>query len=261
MKRSLILVAALVLAGCASLPKDSTPDPADPWERFNRVSFRLNDALDRGVLRPTAKGYVKVVPRALRRGVSNVFDNLDTVNTLVNDILQGKPKSAGHDFARLVLNSTLGLGGLLDPATDAGLQKNDEDFGQTLGKWGVKSGPYLMVPLFGPSTVRDLAGEVPDRYADPVHYLEDDSTRFAITALEVVDLRAGLLSLDDQLAKSYDRYAFVRDTWLQNRAYKVRDGSGADLEDEALRDDGAADNGDPALAPEAPAQADAPSPN
>lgn len=255
MKSSLIFMAALMLAGCATLPKNSVPDPADPWERFNRASFKLNDGLDRAVLRPAARGYVKVVPRTLRRGVSNVFDNLDTVNTLINDTLQGKFKAAGHDLARMVLNSTLGLGGLLDPATDAGLQKNDEDFGQTLGKWGVKSGPYLMVPLFGPSTVRDLAGEVPDRFADPVHYLEDDSTRYAVTALEVVDLRAGLLSLDAQLAQSYDRYAFVRDTWLQNRAFKVRDGGGADLEDEALRDDS-----DPALAPEAE-QPDSTSPN
>jgi phospholipid-binding lipoprotein MlaA len=181
---------------------------------------------------------VKVTPRVLRTGISNFFDNLETINTLLNDTLQGKMRSAGHDTARLLLNSTLGLGGLFDPATAAGIDKNDEDFGQTLGKWGVKSGPYVMLPLLGPSTVRDTAARGVDTFADPSHYLEDDSTRYTITAVEVVDLRAGLLDLDAQLAQSFDRYAFVRNAWLQRREYKVSDGNVADdLEDEELLDE------------------------
>jgi phospholipid-binding lipoprotein MlaA len=179
---------------------------------------------------------VKVTPRILRTGISNVFANLETVTTLVNDTLQGKMRAAGQDAARLLLNTTLGLGGLFDPATAAGLEKNDEDFGQTLGAWGIESGPYLMVPLLGPSTVRDAIGRVPDQLTDPSHYLEDDSTRYTITAVEIIDLRASLLDLDDDLAQSFDRYAFVRNAWLQRREYKVKDGDVADpaFDEEAL---------------------------
>ncbi len=236
MKKLVLLVAGMMLAGCATVPPTSKPDPRDPWERFNRASFKVNDALDRAILRPTARAYVKVMPRPIRTSVSNVFANLETITTLINDGLQGKFGAAAHDTARFVLNSTLGLGGLFDPATDAGLDKNDEDFGQTLGKWGVASGPYLMLPLLGPSTLRDGIARVPDRLTVPAHHLEDDSTRYTLTAVEVVDLRAGLLSLDDQLNRSFDRYAFVRNTWLQRREYKVRDGEVEDepLDEEAL---------------------------
>ena len=238
MKKLLVLLAGMLLAGCASLPENAKADPRDPWERFNRASFKVNDALDRAVLRPVARGYVKVTPRMVRTGISNFFDNLETVNTLINDTLQGKMRSAGHDTARLLLNSTLGLGGLFDPATAAGLDKNDEDFGQTLGKWGVKSGPYLMLPLLGPSTVRDTAARGVDTYADPSTYLEDDSTRVHHHRGRSRRLRAGLLELDAQLAQSFDRYAFVRNAWLQRRDYKVSDGAMVDdLDDEDMFDE------------------------
>jgi phospholipid-binding lipoprotein MlaA len=259
MKNALVLLAGLVLAGCASLPSGK-PDPRDPWERFNRASFKVNDALDRAFLRPLTRGYVKVTPRVLRTGISNVFANLDNVTTIVNDALQGKMRDAGRDSARLLLNSTLGLGGLFDPASAVGLEKNDEDFGQTLGKWGVSSGPYLMIPLLGPSTVRDAFGRVPDRLTDPTHYLEDDSTRYTITAVEIVDLRASLLDLDDDLAQSFDRYAFVRNAWLQRREYKVKDGNVDEPsfdEEEMLNEEPVADpaTADPAAADPATAQA------
>jgi phospholipid-binding lipoprotein MlaA len=235
MRKLIVLMAGIVMAGCASVP-NAKPDPRDPWERFNRASFKVNDALDRAILRPVTRGYVKVTPRILRTGISNVFANLETVTTLVNDTLQGKMRAASQDAARLLLNTTLGLGGLFDPATAAGLDKNDEDFGQTLGAWGVESGPYLMVPLLGPSTVRDAIGRIPDQLTDPSHYLEDDSTRYTITAVEIIDLRASLLDLDDDLAQSFDRYAFVRNAWLQRREYKVKDGDVADpaFDEEAL---------------------------
>lgn len=256
MKKLVLLVAGMMLAGCASQPNTSSgtekTDPRDPWERFNRTSFKVNDALDRAILRPTARAYVRVMPQFVRTGVSNVFENLETVTTLVNDTLQGKVGAAGHDTARFLLNSTLGLGGLFDPATAAGIDKNDEDFGQTLGKWGVKSGPYLMVPLFGPSTLRDLPARGVDTFTDPSHYLEDDSTRYIITAVEVIDLRAGLLSLDDQLNQSFDRYAFVRNAWLQRREYKVQDGN---VEDESFDEDAMMNE-----MPEAPAPDEPPTP-
>jgi phospholipid-binding lipoprotein MlaA len=247
MRNLIVFIAGLLVAGCATLPSGK-PDPRDPWERFNRASFKLNDALDRAILRPAARGYVKVTPRVVRTGVSNVFANLETVTTIVNDALQGKMRDAGRDSARLLLNSTLGLGGLFDPATAVGLEKNDEDFGQTLGRWGVASGPYLMIPLLGPSTVRDAIGRVPDQFTDPSHYLEDDSTRYTITALEIVDLRAGLLDLDDDLAQSFDRYAFVRNAWMQRREYKVKDGN---VEDPSF-DEEAMLNEEPTPAPDRP---------
>jgi phospholipid-binding lipoprotein MlaA len=242
------LAACLMAVGCASLPSGK-PDPRDPWERFNRASFKLNDALDRAILRPTARAYVKVTPRLVRTGISNFFSNLETATTLVNDALQGKGRAVGQDTARLLLNTTLGLGGLFDPATAAGIEKNDEDFGQTLGSWGVESGPYLMVPFLGPSTLRDAIARVPDRFTDPTHYLEDDSTRFTITAVEVLDLRAGLLSLDRQLEESFDRYAFVRNAWLQRREYKVMDGNVEEDFDEDFPEPAPSDDADPPAGP------------
>ena len=230
MQKTALLCLLLALAGCASVPSGKS-DPRDPWERFNRASFKFNDSLDRAILRPITQGYVKVTPRVVRTGISNALGNLDTVTTIINDALQGKMSQAGRDSARFLMNSTLGLGGLFDPASAAGFENNDEDFGQTLGKWGVKSGPYLMLPILGPSTLRDSLARIPDQYTHPVNYLEDDSTRYAIRAVDVLDLRAGLLSLDEQLARSYDRYAFVRNAYLQRREYKVRDGN---VEDQSL---------------------------
>jgi phospholipid-binding lipoprotein MlaA len=230
MQKIALLGLLLLIAGCASTPS-SQPDPRDPWERFNRSAFKFNDALDRAVARPVAKAYVKVTPRFIRTGISNALSNLNTVPTAINDVLQGKMREAGRDSARFLLNSTLGLGGLFDPASAAGLENNDEDFGQTLGKWGVKSGPYVMLPILGPSTVRDIFGRGVDQFTYPVNYLEDDSTRYFIRGVDFLDLRAGLLDLDAQLERSYDRYAFVRNAWLQRREYKVKDGN---VEDESL---------------------------
>jgi phospholipid-binding lipoprotein MlaA len=230
MQKTVLFCLLLALAGCASTPSGKS-DPRDPWERFNRASFKFNDSLDRAFLRPVAKGYVKVTPRVVRTGLSNALSNLDTVTTIVNGALQGKMKQAGRDSARFLLNSTLGLGGLFDPASAAGLENNDEDFGQTLGKWGVESGPYLMLPMLGPSTLRDTFARLPDQFTSPVNYLEDDSTRYIIRAFDLLDLRADLLSLDEQLARSYDRYAFVRNAYLQRREFKVKDGN---VEDQSL---------------------------
>src|SRR5258708_6582339 len=158
------LVLACSLIGCASLPPGSTRDPRDHIERFNRSTFRFNTALDHAVLRPVARGYVKVTPRPVRTGVTNFFGNLGYTKTIGNDIFQGHPLDFGSDVARLVVNTTVGIGGVFDPATRFGLEKHDRDFGQTLGKWGVPTGAYLMLPLLGPSDVRDAFGLVPDRF-------------------------------------------------------------------------------------------------
>lgn len=224
MRNLVLLFAGLLLTGCATLPSGK-PDPRDPLERFNRASFKFNDALDRALARPAAKAYKKVTPQFIRTGVSNFISNLGGITTIVNDTLQGKMRQAGRDSARFLMNSTIGLGGLFDPATSAGLENNDEDFGQTLGKWGAKPGPYVMLPILGPSTVRDTFSRIPDQFTSPVNYLEDDSTRFIIRAVDFLDLRAGLLDLDAQLERSYDRYAFVRNAWLQRREFQVTDGN------------------------------------
>jgi phospholipid-binding lipoprotein MlaA len=239
---------ALLLAGCAAAP--SKPDPRDPWERFNRSSFAFNDALDRAIAKPVAKAYKKVTPRVVRTGISNVLSNLGSVTTIVNDTLQGKMRQAGRDSARFLLNSTLGLAGLFDPATSAGLENNDEDFGQTLGKWGVKPGPYLMLPIFGPSNVRDTFARFPDQYTYPVNYLEDDSTRLIIRGVDFLDLRAGLLDLDAQLERSYDRYSFVRNAWMQRREFQVKDGA---VDDQSLELEQGFEEEPPADAPPADA--------
>jgi len=267
MQKALMALAALMLAGCATLPSGK-PDPRDPLERFNRSMFAFNDALDKAVAKPVAKAYVKVTPRFVRTGVSNVFNNLNTLGTAVNDVLQGKMKQAGRDSARFLMNSTLGLGGLFDPATAAGLELNDEDFGQTFGKWGMKSGPYLVLPILGPSSCRDTFGKLVDQFTYPVSYLEDDSTRFYIRLVSLLDTRAELLDLDAQIDASYDKYAFVRNAWLQRREFQVKDGnvedSSLDLE-EGMEPDDEAPAGDqptdaapdtpaePAPAPESPA--------
>lgn len=231
MQKVVIALFALLLAGCATVPSGKR-DPRDPWEGFNRASYKFNDALDRAVAKPVAKGYKKVTPRVVRTGVSNFFSNLGTLTTIANDVLQGKMKQAGHDSGRFLLNSTLGLGGLFDPASAAGLERNNEDFGQTLGKWGVKSGPYLMLPILGPSTVRDTFARLPDQFTYPVNYLEDDSTRYILRGVEFLDLRADLLSLDPQIEKSYDKYAFIRNAWLQRREFLVTDGNVGDVSSE-----------------------------
>ena len=258
MQKTVLSCLLLVLAGCASVPSGK-PDPRDPWERFNRSVFNFNDVLDRAIAKPVAKGYVKVTPRVVRTGISYAYSNLDTVPTIINDVLQGKIRQAGHDSARFLMNSTLGLGGLFDPASAAGLDSNDEDLGQTLGKWGVKSGPYLMLPVLGPSSARDAFSRAADTFLEPVWYLEDDSTRYLIRLGDLLDQRASLLELDAQLERSYDRYAFIRNAWIQRREYQVKDGNVDDqsqeLEEEFKDDpDEAAPDAVPPPTPADPAQ-------
>jgi len=237
MKKLFLVVAGLMLAGCASLPNDK-PDPRDPWERFNRASFKVNDALDRAIAKPAAKGYKKVTPRVVRTGVSNFISNLGTITTVFNDVLQGKIKQAGHDSGRFLLNSTIGLGGLFDPASAAGLERNNEDFGQTLGKWGVPSGAYLMVPFFGPSTVRDGLGSGVDVFTNPVRYVDDTGVRYGLAGLDLIDSRARRLPLEDTLNQAFDKYTFIKNAYLQQREYAVTDGNvpPPKFDDEPLED-------------------------
>jgi phospholipid-binding lipoprotein MlaA len=226
---------ALSLCGCVTLPPNSPRSPEDPWESWNRGVYKVNDKLDHAIIKPVARTYVKVVPQPLRTGVSNFFANLDTPTVMINDALQGKFRAAANDLGRFALNSTLGLGGLFDPATAAGLDKNDEDFGQTLGKWGVHAGPFVEIPLLGPSDVRDAPSRVVDAYTNPQAYVHNIVVKYPLYGLYLIDVRAGLLSLDDTISRAYDPYAVVRDAYLQRRAYLISDGK---VNEEPLEDPG-----------------------
>ncbi len=238
---ALVVLLSLLSAGCASQPNAKT-DPRDPFERVNRATYKFNDALDHAVLRPVAKGYKKVTPQFVQTGVSNFFTNLGQPTVIVNDLLQAKFVPALSDTGRFFLNTTVGIGGLLDPASAAGLDKHDEDLGQSFGKWGVPAGPYLMVPFFGPTTVRDGIGRLGDVYTDPLYYVEEDKVRYSIYALSLVNLRAGLLDTDQTLEQAFDKYAFLRNAYLQRREYQVTDGAVSPVDDEPLEDPEAEDS-------------------
>lgn len=195
----------------------------DPWEGFNRAMFSFNDTLDTIALKPLAKGYKAVMPDVAEKGVSNFFDNLADVGTLINNLLQGKVDNAVHDLARVSFNSTFGLAGFVDVATPMGIEKNNEDFGQTLGYWGVESGPYLVLPFFGPSSVRDGVGKIPDSMVDPVAHLDDTGARNALYLTRLIDTRSRLLETEKLI--SGDKYTFIRDAYLQKREFDVLDGN------------------------------------
>lgn len=245
MRLTFLLTLILSVTACSSVPKQSvtTEDGfeqsapveinRDPWEGFNRQVYRFNDALDRAVLKPVAKGYKAVTPDPVEHGVTNVFGNLGEVKTILNSVLQWKWGSAAHSTGRFVLNSTLGLVGIIDVADRVGLEKRPgEDFGQTLATWGVKSGPYLVLPFLGPSTLRDGVSSVVDWYSDPVTYIDHTETRYALTGVDMIDSRAALLQAEELI--SGDRYLFIRDIYLQNRDYLIKDG---DVEDDFGQDD------------------------
>jgi phospholipid-binding lipoprotein MlaA len=247
-------VLAAALTGCATLPPGHKPPPQDPWESWNRGVYKVNDTVDRAVVKPVARTYVRVVPAPARTGVSNFFANLRTTTVMVNDALQGKFAAAGSDLARLLVNTTVGIGGLLDPATQMGLAKNDEDFGQTLGHWGVHPGPFVEIPILGPSDVRDGSGRVVDIFTGPTHYIDNNWVSYGLYGVSALDTRAGLLSLDETLRKVFDPYAFIRDAYLQRRAYLVSDGK---VTEEVLEDPGA-DAPDSATPPTQPPAAPVP---
>ena len=202
-------------------PGVQMPKSYDPWEKLNRKTHRFNNAVDRTIARPLAKGYVKVVPRPVRLGVSNFFSNLGEPITTLNSLLQGKPKQAAQSFGRFLLNSTVGIGGIFDPASDAKLPRKNEDFGQTLGVWGWRRSRYVELPLFGPRTIRDVFGLVGDAPLSPIRQVENDKVRLGLQGLQLVDVRAQLLSIDALREGAVDEYALFRDSWLQRRNYQI----------------------------------------
>ena len=211
----------VVLSGCAS-----TSTPTDPLESFNRGVYNFNETVDGVLLKPAAEIYQGLTPSLVRTGVSNVFANLNDVTVALNNLLQGKFSEGASDLGRIVINSIAGLLGIFDVATPVGLEKHNEDFGQTLGYWGVGDGPYLVLPFFGPSNPRDAVGLVGDYFTNPVSYINSDEVRYSLTGLRIVSKRAELLGASNVLeTAALDKYTFVRDAYLQRRRNLIHDGN------------------------------------
>ncbi|MFM1897168.1 MAG: hypothetical protein RLZZ385_2242 [Pseudomonadota bacterium] len=217
MPRALSLVMLL-----AVLVFQQTALAADPWENTNRRIFRFNDFFDAVLVRPVAVIYSNGLPRVVQQGIGNFFSNIDDINVFVNDLLQLKFDDALSDSGRFLLNSTIGVAGVLDVASGLGLEKNEEDFGQTLGHWNIPPGPYVMLPALGPSSLRDALGLILDTAFNPLQYQDDYSLRTALILVEEIDGRASVLALDELI--SGDRYLFLREAYLQRREYLVADG-------------------------------------
>ncbi len=222
--RNLIAVSVLVLVG--TLSGCAHNNPRDPLEPMNRGIYAFNDAVDSAVIKPIATGYKAVLPQFVRTGVSNFFSNLDDITVIINNILQLKIPQAASDTGRFLINTTVGVLGLIDVATHLGLEKHNEDFGQTLGYWGIGNGPYLVLPLLGPSTFRDGLGRWVDHFVDPILKEDHIRSRNQYIATRAVSNRAHLLDSEKVLdAAAIDRYSFLRDAYLQRRRNLVHDGN------------------------------------
>lgn len=223
LKVTLVTLSIVALTGCAST--SGYNDPRDPIEGFNRVMFEFNEILDKVLMKPLAKGYRAIMPAPVDKGITNFFSNLDDIGSAINNLLQFKLKRSASDVGRVVVNSTVGILGFIDVASNMNLEKYGEDFGQTLGYWGVGHGPYIVLPLFGPSGGRDAIGSVFDWFTDPVVYLEPVRVRNTTYALRAVDKRADLLGATDVVEEAaLDKYEFMRDAYIQKRASDVNDG-------------------------------------
>ncbi len=218
-----LLFALALLSGCA------TTQTSDSFESASRISYDLNDSLDKAVLQPVASGYARYTPKPVRQGVTNFFDNISYLNVILNDLLQGKFGQAFSDTGRFAINTTVGVLGLFDVATSLGFEEHDEDLGQTLGTWGAGEGSYLVLPFFGPNSVRDAPNLVTSSYLNPLFYLTSSIT-IPLTVLNVINGRANLLeasAVRDEAA--LDPYTFTREAYRQQRLYDIYDGSPPDL--------------------------------
>ena len=219
-RRLATLLAAALLAGCAA-----TPSRVDPLEPFNRAMFEVNDVAEKVVIKPVVSAYTTVIPSPVRTAVSNVFGNIEDLFSAVNGLLQGKTDKAGNDLGRVMVNTLWGLGGLIDVATDAGIERGNEDFGQTFGAWGIGQGPYLFIPFFGPTTIRDGSGFLIRVAAGPVGFIPDVPVRNSLYGVGYVDLQAQAKEARAVVdTAALDRYRFIRNAYLQKRRYDVFDG-------------------------------------
>lgn len=248
-------VAALALAFCAGCAHSPPYEPLDPLEPVNRAMYSFNDTLDYYVVEPAARGYTTVTPDLVEQGIGNFLANLKYPIVIANSLFQAKFVQFASDLGRFVVNSTVGILGLFDVASGWGLEEHNEDFGQTLGYWGLGQGIYLMLPVLGPSTGRDLTGDVVDWFLDPTNYIEDTATQYALQVLYLLDLRASLLGFEDVVRNAFDPYVFVRTAYLADRLAKVYDGNPprAPLEFEPSPENEAQRPGGPAFTPESEA--------
>ena len=210
------------------LPADEV---RDPYENFNRKTFEFNEKLDEKILRPIAKTYSKFPPK-VKNGVSNFFNNLEDVETSINQLLQGKPKKSINDISRFIINSTIGLGGFIDVASKIGLERHEEDFGQTLAVWGVGQGPYIMLPGLGPSTLRDTFSRPVSSFSSVTFHMTDADVNIALKTIDAIETRERLLDVESLL--SGDKYSFVKDAYIQSLNYEIADG--IDVQDDFIDD-------------------------
>lgn len=224
MKLRILLPLSLLLfslTACSTSPEKTVPTD-DKWEKFNRKTFAFNEVMDKNLVKPVVKGYKAITPDIAEKGVHNFFSNLGDVSNAINNLLQFKVGEAGSDLTRFAFNTTFGIGGLIDVASELKMEKHAEDFGQTLASWGVASGPYLVLPVFGPSSLRDAGGRVADYALDPVTYADDMD---ALPLLKLIDTRSDLMRTEVALdSLPGDRYEIMRDAWIKNRAYLISDG-------------------------------------
>ena len=214
-------LAVTLLAGCAAAPSRD-----DPFEPMNRASFAVHEVVDGHVVKPIAQAYVDYTPKLVQTGIRNFFGNIDDFISFLNGMLQNKPEKAGNDLGRVITNTGFGLLGLIDIASEAGIPKGNEDFGQTFGYWGIPQGPYLFIPVLGPTTVRDGTGLIVRAYATPIGYIPDVSTRNILWGIGFLDARASALQAESLVEQaSLDRYTFIRRSYLQRRQYLVYDGA------------------------------------
>ena len=219
--RMLGAAAAVLLAACAA-----TPSRDDPFEPMNRVSYRVHEVVDGQIVKPMIQAYVDYTPRPIQKGIDNFFGNIDDFFSFINALLQNKPDKAAHDLGRVMTNTGFGVLGIFDLASEAGIPKGNEDFGQTFGVWGIAQGPYLFIPVFGPTTVRDGSGWIIRGYANPVGYVEDIAARNILWALNLIDLRASALQAESLVGQAaLDPYTFIRRAYLQRRQFLVYDGN------------------------------------
>lgn len=232
MLKRVFLVAAATLAfgglsGCAT----TANNPKDPFEGFNRAMFSVNEGID-VVVKPVAQGYDNVAPDFIKTGIGNFFGNIGDVWISLNNFLQGKLTEGSSDVARVLVNTTIGIAGLIDVGSEFGLEKHSEDFGQTLGVWGVGDGPYLFWPIIGPRTARDTVGVAVDMYVDPVLNIDEVDVRNTLNGVRFIDLRASMLPADKVVEQAaFDKYNYIRDAYLQNRRSEIHDGNPPPLED------------------------------
>ena len=231
----LIGVVALVLSGCATYSENSMIDHNDPWQTVNRPVFAMNDAFDQVLFKPLAKTYDAVVPEPIQDGVTNFFSNLNEIDNAINNLIQGKPEKFATSVGRLAINSTLGFAGLFDVASHIGLTHAPEDLGQTFGTYGANAGPYIVLPIIGSSSVRDVPGRILSMYLNPLAWLDDVSFRNIMVGVNAVDARSNLLAKEDIASEiSNDKYTLYKDAFLEERAFEISDGN---LDDSDLTSD------------------------